>query len=53
MRGMLYAVPKADDEWLTFDRAAVLRLADDLENAEPWWSPGQYSASLASLMEEK
>ena len=40
MRGMFYAVPKADDEWLTFDRAAVVQLADDLDNEGPRWSPG-------------
>ena len=53
MRGMFYAVPKADDEWVTFDRAGVLGLADDLENEGPRWSPGQYSAALASLIEER
>ena len=36
-----------------FDRAGVIGLADDLDKAQPRWSPGQYSAALASLMEEK
>lgn len=53
MRGMFGVVPRRSDEWLMFDRAGVLGLADDLTNAGPRWSPGQYSASLASLLEEQ
>ena len=53
MRGMFNRVPKADDEWLMFDRAGVLALAAALEDSGPRWSPGQYSAALASLIKDR
>ena len=31
MRGMFGVVPRRSDEWLMFDKAAVLGLADDLD----------------------
>ena len=53
MRGMFGVVPRRSDEWLMFDKAGVFGLADDLTNDGPHWSPGQYSAALASLLRER
>ena len=44
----LFGDPGADVILLKHDD--VLELADDLETAQPRWSPGQYSAALASLV---
>ena len=38
------------DDAMYLDRAEVLGLADDLADAEPRWSIGQYLSALASLM---